>query len=309
MRTTPARLAAVLVALLLVAAACGSSKSSTAKTETTSGGSTSTRAAAIQVDEALAAKLPEKIKSAGKIIVATDASYAPNEFYKEDGTTIQGMDVDMANAIGQVLGVQVEVENASFDTIIPSLGTRYDIGMSSFTDSLERQQVVDMVTYFQAGTSFLVQTGKNADLSNLDALCGHSVGVEKGTTQLDDATAQSKTCTDAGNKAVDVQTFEDQTGANQALSTGRVDVVMLDTPVAEYQAKQSNGTFEVAGSSYGVAPYGVAVPKSSEYAGLTDAILGAIQKLNTGGQYTSILTTWGIQDGAITDFKINGATS
>ncbi|MGZ4683529.1 MAG: ABC transporter substrate-binding protein, partial [Acidimicrobiales bacterium] len=229
MRTTPARLAAVLVALLLVAAACGSSKSSTAKTETTSGGSTSTTAAAIQVDEALAAKLPEKIKSAGKIIVATDASYAPNEFYKEDGTTIQGMDVDMANAIGQVLGVQVEVENASFDTIIPSLGTRYDIGMSSFTDSLERQQVVDMVTYFQAGTSFLVQTGKNADLSNLDALCGHSVGVEKGTTQLDDATAQSKTCTDAGNKAVDVQTFEDQTGANQALSTGRVDVVMLDT--------------------------------------------------------------------------------
>jgi len=215
----------------------------------------------------------------------------------------------MAKAIGEVLGVEVDVENASFDTIIPSLGTRYDIGMSSFTDSLERQQVVDMVTYFQAGTSFLVQTGKNSDLDTLDALCGHSVGVEKGTTQLDDATAQSTTCTDAGKGAVDVQTFEDQTGANQALSTGRVDVVMLDTPVAEYQAKQSSGTFEVAGSSYGVAPYGVAVPKAAEYAGLTDAILGAIKKLDTDGQYKSILTNWGIQDGAITDFQINGATS
>ena len=84
---------------------------------------------------------------------------------------------------------------------------------------------------------------------------------------------------------------------------------MLDTPVAEYQAKLSEGSFEVIGQSYGVAPYGVAVPKTSEYAGLTDAILGAIKKLNTDGKYTSILTDWGIADGAITDFKINGATS
>ena len=194
MRTTPARLTAVVLALVLFAAACGSSKSSNDSDATKAGAGTTLATGG--VDSALAAKLPEKIKSAGKIIVATDASYAPNEFYKDDGTTLQGMDIDMAKAIGKVLGVEVEVENASFDTIIPSLGTRYDIGMSSFTDSLEREQVVDMVTYFQAGTSFLVQTGKNSDLSSLDALCGHSVGVEKGTTQLDDATAQSTTCTD-----------------------------------------------------------------------------------------------------------------
>ena len=132
MRTTPARLTAVVLAIMLFAAACGSSKDS-AKTDTTSGGS-STTAAASAVDEALAAKLPEKIKSAGKIIVATDASYAPNEFFKEDGTTLQGMDVDLGKAIGEVLGVEVEFENATFDEIIPALGTRYDIGMSSFTD-------------------------------------------------------------------------------------------------------------------------------------------------------------------------------
>src|SRR6476646_2750639 len=122
MRTTPARLTAVVLALMLFAAACGSSKDS-AKTDTTSGGSNTT-AAASGVDAALAAKLPEKIKSAGKLVVATDASYAPNEFYKEDGTTLQCMDIDMAKAIGEVLGVEVDVENASFDTIIPSLGTR-----------------------------------------------------------------------------------------------------------------------------------------------------------------------------------------
>jgi polar amino acid transport system substrate-binding protein len=305
MRTTSTRIIAVLAALLIVAAACGS-KSSNKTSDTKAGGTTATTTA---FDQTLADKVPAKIKSAGKIIVAADATYPPNEFFKDDGTTIQGMDVDLANAIGQVLGLKVEVQNASFNTIIPALGSRYDLGMSSFTDSAEREQVVDMVTYFKAGTSFLVQTGKNADLSTLDALCGHSVGVEKGTVQFDDATAQGKTCTDAGKKTVSVQAFEKQTEANQALSNGRVEVVMLDTPVAEYQAKLSNGTFEVTGSSYGIAPYGIVVPKTAEYAGMTDALLGAVKALAANGTYSDILAKWGIQSGAITDFQINGAAS
>jgi len=307
MRTTPARLTAVVLALMLFAAACGSSKDS-AKTDTTSGGSTETTAGG-GVDAALAAKLPEKVKTAGKLIVATDATYAPNEFFADDNTTIKGMDVDLGKAIGEILGVDVQFENAGFKTIIPALGTRYDLGMSSFTDSKEREQSVDMVTYFQAGTSFLVQKGKNSDLSSLDAICGHSVGVEEGTVQLDDATAQTDKCTAAGKGAVTVQAFPDQAGANNALSSGRVDVVMLDTPVAEYQAKISEGAFEVVGESYGIAPYGITVPKSTDYAGMTDALLGAIKKLNTDGQYIEILKTWGIESGAITDFQINGATS
>jgi len=307
MRTTPARLTAVVLALMLFAAACGSSKDS-AKTDTTSGGSTETTAGG-GVDAALAAKLPEKVKTAGKLIVATDATYAPNEFFADDNTTIKGMDVDLGKAIGEILGVDVQFENAGFKTIIPALGTRYDLGMSSFTDSKEREQSVDMVTYFQAGTSFLVQKGKNSDLSSLDAICGHSVGVEEGTVQLDDATAQTDKCTAAGKGAVTVQAFPDQAGANNALSSGRVDVVMLDTPVAEYQAKISEGAFEVVGESYGIAPYGIAVPKTAEYAGMTDALLGAIKKLNADGKYTEILKTWGIDSGAITDFQINGATS
>jgi len=305
MRTTTSRIVVVLFATMLIAAACGSKSNDASK----SGATTTTTAAELTVDQALADKLPAKIKSAGKIVVGTDASYAPNEFFKEDNTTIQGMDVDLGKALGKILGVDVAFENADFKSIVPSLGTRYDLGISSFTDSKEREQTVDMVTYFKAGTSFLVQTGKNQDLTSLDAICGKKVGVEAGTVQLDDATAQSTKCTTAGKGAVDVQAFPDQSGANQALNSGRVDVVMLDTPVANYQAKLSDGTFEVIGDSYGVAPYGIAVPKTSEYAGTSDAILGAIQKLNSSGAYTDILKTWGVEAGAITDFQINGAVS
>jgi len=297
MRTTTTRIVAVLTAVLIIsaAAACSSSKKSDSSTATTSC--------------VPAGKLPDKIQSSGTITVATDASYPPNEFFKEDGTTLQGMDVDLATALGQALCVKVNVVNVKFDDIIPGLGTRYDLGISSFTDTQEREQTVDFVTYFSAGTSFLVQKGKNQDLTSLDALCGKSVGVETGTVQANDVADQSTKCTGAGKPAINLQTFPDQNGANLALSSGRVDVVLLDTPVAGYQAQQSNGQFEIIGESYGVAPYGIAIPKGADYAGFSDALLAAVKQINSNGQYTALLAKWGVQSGAITNFQINGAQS
>jgi len=302
MRSASTRLLAVMaVGLIFVTAACGSSKSDSSSSATTAGAPT--------VNAVLAAKVPAKIKDAGVINVATDASYAPNEFFADDGKTIQGMDVDLANALGGVLGIKVNVENVKFDDIIPGLGTRYDLGVSSFTDTKEREQTVDFVTYFTAGTSFLVQTGKNQDLSTLDALCGKHVAVETGTTQADAADTQSTACTTAGKAAIDVQSYPDQNGANLALSSGRADVVLLDSPVAAYQAQQSNGMFEVIGQPIDTAPYGIAVPKGSDFSGLTDAIKGALEQLSSDGAYTAILKKWNVESGAVTTFVINGATS
>jgi polar amino acid transport system substrate-binding protein len=309
----PRRVAAAAVAacLLMVAAACSSSsKTSTEGTTGGTGGSGGSSAIpTAQKDSTLASQVPSKLTSAGKVIVATDASYAPNEFFSTDNKTIIGMDIDLGHAIGQVLGIPFDFQNASFDTIIPAMGTRYDVSMSSFTDTLERQQKVDMVTYFSAGTSFYVPSGKNSDLSSLDALCGHTVGVEKGTTQLDDSTAQSAKCVKDGKAKVTVDAFPDQSGANVALASGRVDVVMADSPVAAYAVKQSSGKFELAGQPYGTAPYGIVVTKSSAYSGMAQAILGALKDLQSDGIYEKILEKWGVQAGAITDFKINGATS
>ena len=310
-RPTPRTVvAAFAVCLMVAAAACSSSGNNTSTSGTTGG--TSGGSSAIPTatkDDSLAAMVPSKLTSAGKVIVAPDASYAPNEFSSTDNKTIIGMDIDLGHAIGQVLGVPFEFQEASFDSIIPAMGTRYDVSMSSFTDTLERQQKVDMVTYFSAGTSFYVAKGQNSDLTSLDALCGHTVGVEKGTTQLDDATAQSKKCTDAGKSKVTVDAFPDQSGANVALASGRVDVVMADSPVAAYAVQQSNDKFALNGQPYGTAPYGIVVAKGSSYSGLSNAILGALKNLNSDGIYTKILEKWGVQSGAISDFKINGATS
>jgi polar amino acid transport system substrate-binding protein len=253
---------------------------------------------------AAAVTVPPKYK--GGLKVAADATYAPNEFIASNGKTVVGMDADLAKAIGKVLHVKITMVNANFATIIPGIQSgKYDLGMSSFTDTKARQKVVDFVTYFIAGTSFFGKVG-DPTIGSLAALCGHTVGVENGTTQQTDATAQKAKCKKEGKPSVTVSSFPDQNGVNLALSSGRVQVAMADSPVAAYQVKQSHGQFRLMGKSYGTAPYGIAIPKNS---GLAKPILSAVKTLMKNGTYMKILKKWGIQSGAIKHPKINGAVS
>jgi len=287
---------------LLLLAACGSSNNTTGGASSSS----SSSGGASKVDS-IAKEVPSSIASKGTLTVAADASYAPNEFIGSDGKTVEGMDADLAKALGEVMGLNASVTNATFDSIIPGLAAgKYDLGMSSFTDTKEREKTVDFVTYFSAGTSFFVKAGGGPAISSLGDLCGHHVAVEKGTTQQDDATGQSKKCTDAGKPAVDVQIYTDQNGANSALSSGRADVSMADSPVADYQVKQSSGQFKISGQPYGTAPYGIAIPKGN---GMAKAVLDALKELMSDGVYKQILDKWGIADGAISNPQINGAQS
>ena len=305
--------AMALGALAVVASACSSSSSSS--TTTTAAPTTTTTTPPIPstviptqpANSTIAATVPASIHSAGSLTVALDASYPPNEFVASDGTTIVGMDADLSNAIAQTMGLKAKLVNATFSTIIPGLAAgKYDMGASSFTDTKAREKVVDFVTYFSAGTSFYVAASGGATVMSLADLCGKKVGVERGTTQQTDATAQNAKCKATGKPAVQLSVFPDQNGANLALSSGRVEVVMADSPVAAYAVKQSNGHFALSGSPYGTAPYGIAIPKKS---GLQKPILDALNKLIANGTYQKILAQWGVQQGAIANPAINAATS
>jgi polar amino acid transport system substrate-binding protein len=306
-RTTNA-LGWLLFASLVIAlgAGCGGSKkaSSTTSPATTAGTTTS---AMPGVNSKLASEVPAKDKSKGTLIVAADASYAPNEFIGADGHTVVGMDPDLATALADVMGLKVKVVNATFATIIPGLSSgKYDLGMSSFTDTKARQKVVDFVTYFSAGTSFYVKASGGPTINTLADLCGHKVAVERGTTQQMDAGAQNAKCRKAGKPGVTVLVYTDQSAANLALASGRAQVGMADSPVAAYIVKKSNGQFKLTGKTYGTAPYGIAIPKNN---GMAKPILGAVKELIANGTYKTILTKWGIQAGAITNPTINGASS
>jgi polar amino acid transport system substrate-binding protein len=294
-------LAGALVLLLtFLAAGCGGSSKKSAATTT---GTTAT----VAMNSTIAAEVPATIKSKGTLTVAADATYAPNEFIGPDGHTVQGMSPDLGHAIASVMGLKANFVNATFDTIIPGLQSgKYDLGFSSFSDTKAREKVVDFVTYFIAGTSFYVKAQGGPTINTLADLCGRKVAVERGTTQATDATAQSAKCRKAGKAKVSVSVFPDQNAANLSLSSGRAEVGMADSPVAAYIVKQSNGQFKVSGKSYGTAPYGIAIPKGN---GMAKPILAALKELISSGTYMSVLTKWGIQAGAITNPKINGAIS
>lgn len=305
LKTPSAAGLAVLALVAVLAAGCGGS-SKKAATTTTSTTTTSTTISTPATDSTIAAQVPAKFKSK-TLTVATDATYAPNEFIGTNGTSIEGMDPDLGKALGAVMGVKVKFVNTSFDGIIPGLASgKFDLGMASFTDTKERQKVVDFVTYFEAGTSFYVKAAGGPTINSLADLCGHSVGVERGTTQADDATAQNGKCKSAGKSGVKLSVYPDQNAANLSISSGRAQVGMADSPVAAYIVKQSKGQFKLTGKSYNTAPYGIAIPKGS---GLTKPFLGALKALMSDGTYKAILTKWGVEDGAITNPKINGAIS
>jgi polar amino acid transport system substrate-binding protein len=156
LKTPAAAGLAVLALVAVLAAGCGGS-SKKAATTTTSATTTSTTISTPATDSTIAAQVPAKFKSK-TLTVATDATYAPNEFIGSNGTSIEGMDPDLGKALGAVMGVKVKFVNTSFDGIIPGLASgKFDLGMASFTDTKERQKVVDFVTYFEAGTSFYVK--------------------------------------------------------------------------------------------------------------------------------------------------------
>jgi polar amino acid transport system substrate-binding protein len=289
------------VALAMLSAACGTVND---QNPAGSGGTPSQSQSAIPTaakDDKLAAMLPDDVKKDGKILVGQDQSYPPSEFV-ENGQVV-GMDVDLGKAIGQKLGVELSFENASFDGIIPGLASgRYEAAMSSFTINADRLKEVDMVSYFSAGTSGAVLKG-NPDKLTLDTLCGKTVAVQKGTVQVDDLTARSAKCKTAGQAEITVQQFQNQTDANLALSSKRVQAMLADSPVIDYAIKQTGGTLEQVGQVYDTAPYGLALPKGKgDYA---KAIQGAIQALIDDGTYKKILEKWGVQQGGVAKSEVN----
>src|SRR5256886_3189840 len=237
---------ALAIALL---AGCGSSKKSTT--------ATATEAPPSAANAAIAAQVPAKVKSKGTLIVASEAQYAPNEFIAPDGHTVIGMDPDMVKAIAAVLGLKAQVVNSTFEAIIPGLAAgRYDVGASSFTDTREREKTADFVTYLSVGEAFLTKTN-GPKIDTLAELCGRTVSVEKGTTELEDAEKQNKKCTSSGKPAIKLLVFPGQNDANLALASGRAEVDFADSPIIAYHVRQLGVPFR-SSPTFGTAPEGLA---------------------------------------------------
>jgi polar amino acid transport system substrate-binding protein len=290
---------AAAVATALAAAGCANNSDSDSAAPAAPSGSASFSIDSVQKDDALAGQVDSKISSDGKLVFGTDPTYEPSEF--KQGGKIVGFDVDLGTAIAKKLGLTAQFQESKFDAILPALGTRYEVGMSSFTDNPAREKVVDFVTYFSAGT----QWASKDSAFDPDNACGKKVAVQTGTVQdTDDLVARQKKC---GSNTIKVQRYDAQDEATNSVVLGKADAVLADSPVMAGAVKKVGGGLQLVGQVYDAAPYGIAIPKN---AGTTkDAVLGAVKALVTDGSYKSILEKWGVSAGAITDPVINGASS
>ena len=269
-----------------------------------SGTSTATTAATAEKVDEIANTVPEKIKSSGKLVVGVNIPYTPNEF-KDPSGKIVGFDVDLMNAIASTLGLTADYREADFAKIIPSIqGGTFDVGMSSFTDTKEREQSVDFVTYFSAGILWAQRPDNPVDPNNA---CGKKVSVQATTTEeTDELPAKNKACTDAGKPPIQIVPFDGQDAATNAVVLGQTDAMSADSPVTLYAIKQSNGKLTQAGEIADAAPYGWPVQKGSP---LGQSLQKALEHLIETGAYKQIATNWGVEAGMIDKPVINGAIS
>ena len=293
------------VAMLATGTACGTSDDSDASASKSSSKSselTGYDVSGVKKDDAIAKMLPDYVTKDGKLTIGMDTSYAPAEFLAADGKTPVGFDVDIAKALAGVFGLEADPETANFDSIIPAVGAKYDIGISSFTVTKERLEAVDFVSHFNAGSAWAVKKGNPNKVDTSD-LCGLKIAVQTGTTQEEEVNKGAEQCK-ADNK-LDIQILSNklQTDVTTNVVTGKADVFYADSPVAGYAIAQTDGELETLGKTEGIAPEGIVVKKGDQQ--MDEALQKALQKLIDDGTYMKILKYWGVQDGAISKPEIN----
>ncbi len=297
----PTILAALAIAVSVVTAAAVVGHRQTRAAEP--GVADSAVAAPLGTVASIAATVPEDIRATGRLVIGVTVPYAPNEFKNSDGQLV-GFDVDLMNAVARTIGLVPDYRETAFESILPEVQAgNFNVGMSSVTDTKDRESKADFVTYFRAGTLWAQRSGSNIDPS---AACGRTVGAADGTLHATtEIPAKNAECLAAGLPPIQAVTYSGQDALTAALIAGEVDAMSADSPVTGFAVKLSAGALKPAGEVFDAAPYGWPVAKDSA---LAESLRQALEHLIQTGEYRTIAEMWGVDKGVIDAPVINGAT-
>ena len=293
--------AALATVLLAAASACGGADGADAGKSADSDAKGSLPE--VKADPEAVKLLPADLQKGGTITMAADLHYPPTSFLDDDNKTPIGYNVDIAHLLGESLGLKVEVKNVTWDGVIPGIAAhRYDFTATNMTPTAERLQVLDMITYWAAGSSLIVAKGNPQDLSLADqSTCGKRIAVMTGSTQQETYLPDiSQTCEANGEDAVEAVVLPNVQGALTQLASKRIDGVFSDTSQLGWAAKQQPQAFELVSPQYqkkeGNDIVALGVAKNSP---LAPALQAAMQSLIDDGAYQAALDRWGLGAGAI----------
>lgn len=295
--------AAAMFALLTACTAA--SPSPTGSPAATSAAPSSTAPSASAAPSPVATVPDAQLAFPGKLVVCSDIPYPPQEFFDGSGNPV-GSDIEIAQAIATRLGLEPQIENSVFDTIIAAVTSgKCDIIVSAQNITTDRVAQVDMIPYFQAGQSFVVAKGNPAGIKTEDDLCGKLIAAETGTTEIDylkgtgdyEGHGLSAACEGKSKGAIDIKEYPKDSDALAALISGNADAYFADSPVAGYYTVQQPDKFELSGLTLDVAKEGISVPKDKHE--LRDAVATALKSIMDDGSYGQILDKYGVVDGAL----------
>lgn len=279
-------IAVTLTCLLMVTmlAACGSPKTETPSTTAAPAEAQATAApettAAAQT-EATAASFTTIVP--GKLVMSTNASFPPYEMVAADGS-LEGIDIDVAAAIAQKLGLELQIDNMGFDACILAVQQgKSDICMAGLTVTPERSAVMDFTDTYANGVQVVI-VAANSDIATLDDLANDKmIGTQMGTTGY---IYCSDTVENGGYGEDHVVPYDDGAAAIQALLKGQIDAVVIDNmPAQEYVA--ANPGLKILDMEYANEDYAIGVAKGNT--ALLDAVNAALNELIADGTVQSIV--------------------
>ncbi|WP_308606969.1 ABC transporter substrate-binding protein [uncultured Corynebacterium sp.] len=234
----------------------------------------------------------------GVLTVGTNPPFAPFEFKDSDGSII-GLEMDLANAVAQVLGLEFQPVEQDFSMILPAVQAgQIDLGGSGFTDTDERRENFDFVDILYAGIQWAKLTDGPNDVDPSNP-CGLTVAVQRTTvSETDDLRPKQEAC----DGDLTILPYDTSDNAALAVLMGRADALSADSPVSAWAVNRSDGRMSMVGEMFDAAPYGFAVPKDSD---LGPAVAAAFQHLIDTGAYAEILDKWGVTEGLVEQAMIN----
>ncbi|WP_053733896.1 ABC transporter substrate-binding protein [Nocardia sp. NRRL S-836] len=298
----------LLAGLVLVLAACGTAESEPAAVSglNVSLGPDQNRVTAAR-DDKIAAKVPEKFRSKGELVVGGDTGTAPPlRFYATDDRTVIGVETDIAFLVADVLGLKPRLETSSWENLFVGIDSgAVDVGLSNITVTEARKEKYDFATYRLDTLAFEAKKGGTWKVKEPKDVAGKVIAVTSGTNQekiLVDWSAQNVA---AGLKATDIKYFQKSSDYYLALQSGRIDAYLGPNPTAAYHAAASGETEVIGTFSGGASVQGKIAVTTLKGNGLVVPVQEALNQLIANGKYAEVLKRWGLADEAVPASEIN----
>lgn len=259
------------------------------------------------VNEQLRARLPEAIRSAGKMTAVNSGSFPPYEIVQSP-TEVTGASADLGDAIGELLGIKIEHATVNgLSSILTGIKAgRYQFAMGPVGDFRSRQEANDFVDWVREYVVFAVQKGNPGGINSLDDACGKRIAVQSAGSAEKVIKAQAEKCATDGKPTLTVQSYPDQPTSILAVRSKRADAFFSSQAPLTYFVQQSNGELELAavGKSNGFSDLfqGAVVPKGTELGGV---LKDAIKVLVDNGTYAAVMKKWGLENNKLEAPGIN----